>query len=80
MQQCFVVLGLVGEPAIIDKDILCPLLMLGFVSYTNGRKTSIVWRGVCVNLASTTLSLCHDGVLTHRPLLSVPLGAAFNKD
>ena len=35
---------------------------------------------VCVNLASTMLSLCHDGVSTHRPVLSVPLGAAINKD
>jgi hypothetical protein len=43
VQQCFVVLGLVGEPVIIDKNILCPLLTLGFVSYTNGRKTRIVW-------------------------------------
>jgi hypothetical protein len=41
-QQCFVVLSLVGEPAIIDKNILCPLLTLGFVSYRNGQKTRIV--------------------------------------
>ncbi len=35
---------------------------------------------VCVNSASTALSLCHDRVSTHRPVLSVPLGAAINKD
>jgi hypothetical protein len=35
---------------------------------------------VCVNSASTALSLCHDGVSTHRPVLSAPLGAAVNKD
>jgi hypothetical protein len=45
VQQSFVVLGLVGEPAIIDKNILSPLSTLGFVSYMNGRKTRIVWRG-----------------------------------
>jgi hypothetical protein len=44
-QQCFVVPGLVGEPAIINKNILCLLLMLGFVSYKNGQKTRIVWQG-----------------------------------
>jgi hypothetical protein len=44
-QQCFLVLGLVGEPTIIDKNILCPLLALGFVSYMNGQKTRILWQG-----------------------------------
>jgi hypothetical protein len=35
---------------------------------------------VCVNSASTVLSLCHDEVSTHRPVLSAPLVAVINKD
>ena len=36
-QQCFIVLGFVRGPAIIDKDILRPLTMLGFIRDTNSR-------------------------------------------
>jgi hypothetical protein len=36
--------------------------------------------GVCVNSASTVLSLCHDWVSTQRPVLPAPLGAAINKN
>ncbi len=35
---------------------------------------------VCVNSASTTLGLCHDGISTHRPVLPALLGAVVNKD
>ncbi len=35
---------------------------------------------VCVNSASTTLGLCHDGVSIHRPVLAALLGTAVNKD
>jgi hypothetical protein len=35
---------------------------------------------VCVNLASTVLGLCHNGVSTLRPVLPAPLGVAVNKD
>jgi hypothetical protein len=35
---------------------------------------------VCVDSASTTLGLCHDGVSTHRPVLPALLGAVVNKD
>ncbi len=34
-QQCFIVLGFIREPAIIDKDILRPLTLLGFIRYPN---------------------------------------------
>ncbi len=37
-------------------------------------------KSVCVNLASTGLGLCHNGVSTHRPVLPALLGAAVNKD
>ncbi len=36
-QQCFKVLGFIREPAIIDKDILRPLTLLGFIRYPNRR-------------------------------------------
>ena len=36
-QQCFIVLGFIQEPTIIDKDILWPLTMLGFIRNKNRR-------------------------------------------
>ena len=37
VQQCFIVLGFIWEPAIIDKDIVQPLTTLGFIRDTNRR-------------------------------------------
>ena len=34
-QQCFIVLGSIREPRIINKDILQPLTTLGFIRNTN---------------------------------------------
>jgi hypothetical protein len=36
-QQCFLVLGFIREPAIIDKYILRLLTLLGFIRYPNRR-------------------------------------------
>jgi hypothetical protein len=35
VKQCFIVLGFVREPAIINKDILRPLTTRGFIRDTN---------------------------------------------
>jgi hypothetical protein len=48
-----------------------------------GKRESIVWGQsswvVCVDLLTGGESLCHDGVSTHRPVLSPHLEAALNK-
>ncbi len=53
-------------------------MLLSTIQHTLMEQQNLIC--VCVNSASTALSLCHDRVSTHRPVLSAPLGTVVNKD
>jgi hypothetical protein len=48
-------------------------------NYHKGGGLRTTGRGVCVDLLTGGESLYHDGVSTHRPVLSPHLEAALNK-